>query len=465
MNEDVYTMCTCNSIALRLLYRCYFRAHSSAGEHYLHTVGVSSSILLAPNKVNPFAKRICIEPPVSLKPVYVLSFEYTEATWYQFSEVSMIKNPDYFTLTVRQNSGKKTYYYYCYDKNNKRIKRSTGMHSRAAALQVIQERIASGTLISDFRSGFVDKSILFSEYTEFFYISGKCPICKERELRGKPYTQCVIEGNRKRLDMHILPYLGKMKVSSITPAVLKDWQYTLKEAGLSSSSVNRVRSTLSPIFERAVDDGVLTYNPLKRVKQLYVSPETSRGAFTIDEIQKLFSLEWDSPLAKLACLLSSFTGMRMGEVRALKAGAIRNGYIIVSLALDGNSNEKSTKSGRIRYCPIPEQLEKELLKYARKSDDWIFTLNGIKPVGAKYILNNLKKEMDRIGINHNAENLTFHSFRHFFNSQLVAAGVQGELVRAVIGHESERMTERYLHLSPDQMNVVRNVQEGLRTLL
>ncbi len=57
--------------------------------------------------------------------------------------------------------------------------------------------------------------------------------------------------------------------------------------------------------------------------------------------------------------------------------------------------------------PIPEQLEKELLRYARKSDDWIFTLNGIKPVGAKYILNNLKKEMDRIGINHNAENLTF----------------------------------------------------------
>ena len=81
----------------------------------------------------------------------------------------------------------------------------------------------------------------------------------------------------------------------------------------------------------------------------------------------------------------------MGEVRALKAGAIRNGYIIVSLALDGNSNEKSTKSGRIRYCPIPEQLEKELLRYARKSDDWIFTLNGIKPVGAKYILNNLKE--------------------------------------------------------------------------
>ncbi len=61
--------------------------------------------------------------------------------------------------------------------------------------------------------------------------------------------------------------------------------------------------------------------------------------------------------------------------------------------------------------------------------------------------------------------LLFHSFRHFFNSQLVAAGVQGEFVRAVIGHESEKMTERYLHLSPDQMNVVRNVQEGLRALL
>ena len=63
------------------------------------------------------------------------------------------------------------------------------------------------------------------------------------------------------------------------------------------------------------------------------------------------------------------------------------------------------------------------------------------------------------------EGLTFHSFRHFFNSQLVASGVQGELVRAVIGHESEAMTERYLHLQASQMKPIMQVQEAIGRML
>lgn len=50
---------------------------------------------------------------------------------------------------LRKTGKKPTYYYYVYDEDRKRVRRSTGMHSRAAAMQVIQERIATGTLISD----------------------------------------------------------------------------------------------------------------------------------------------------------------------------------------------------------------------------------------------------------------------------------------------------------------------------
>lgn len=51
----------------------------------------------------------------------------------------------------------------------------------------------------------------------------------------------------------------------------------------------------------------------------------------------------------------------------------------------------------------------------------------------------------------------FHSFRHFFNTRLVANGVNGELVRATVGHESKDMTKHYLHLVPSDLNIVMDV--------
>ena len=99
----------------------------------------------------------------------------------------------------------------------------------------------------------------------------------------------------------------------------------------------------------------------------------------------------------------------------------------------------------------------------RGDDDYIFTTNGKAPVSGSYINEYLEIAMASAGVQR--EGLTFHSFRHFFNSQLVASGVQGELVRAVIGHESEAMTERYLHLQASQMKPIMQVQEAIGRMI
>ena len=56
---------------------------------------------------------------------------------------------------------------------------------------------------------------------------------------------------------------------------------------------------------------------------------------------------------------------------------------------------------------------------------------------------------------------SFHCFRHYFNTKLIAAGINPEKVRAIIGHESEAMTERYLHLRASDMQEITEVQKSL----
>ena len=364
-----------------------------------------------------------------------------------------------------RRSGKRTvYYYYAYDAYGKRFRRSTGMHSRSAAMEIIQERIRTGTLLTDLMKVVPEgSSMLFSDLAKNIFIPGECPLESDKVLRGRPYTARVMKENRQRLTRYILPFFGKMKLCDINVRAVKNWQSWLIANDLSNATANRVRTTAIPIFDYAVECGLMNDNPLKKVKPLYVSSVSTRQAFTEEEIRRLFSVPWLSPLARLACLLSACTGMRLGEVRALRGADIQEAAVIISHSIAGDGNLKSTKSGRVRICPLPSFLMEEIRRFAREDDDFIFTTNGTRPVSGTYVNGYLEKAMADADITR--EGLTFHSFRHFFNSQLVASGVQGELVRAVIGHESEAMTERYLHLQASQMKPIMQVQEAIGRMI
>ena len=358
---------------------------------------------------------------------------------------------------------KKTYYYYCYDEDGRRLKRSTGAHSRTGAMQVIQERMLSGTLVTD---RLIEKKsgsmITLSDACRDFFIAGRCPIDAEKTFRGRPYTSRVLKENRGRLDRHILPYLGEKQLRDITVAVIKAWLMQLHDAGLSNDTINRVRGTAIPVFDYFAENGQIPVNPVRLVKRMTVSSQSSRNAFTMEEVQDIFSVEWGSPLARLASLLSACTGMRIGEVRALRPADIVDGAVLIRHSATDGGKLKSTKSGKTRICALPGFLIDALREYCRGNDDLIFTTNGTTPVSGTYLNDYLDKAMADAGVTR--EGLTFHSFRHFFNSELVGAGVQGELIRAVVGHQSEAMTDRYLHLRPDQLNAIRNIQESIEYL-
>lgn len=79
--------------------------------------------------------------------------------------------------------------------------------------------------------------------------------------------------------------------------------------------------------------------------------------------------------------------------------------------------------------------------YCRSSrfllDQKIIPAFGDKPIDFQFINMRLHKVLEANGIDWRAEGLSFHSFRHFFNTRLVANGLNGELVRATVGHGNE----------------------------
>jgi hypothetical protein len=54
-----------------------------------------------------------------------------------------------------------------------------------------------------------------------------------------------------------------------------------------------------------------------------------------------------------------------------------------------------------------------------------------------------------------------HSWRHFFNTELLANNVTETKVCSITGHSSDNMTQHYTHLDTSQFSEVLAVQENL----
>jgi integrase len=78
-----------------------------------------------------------------------------------------------------------------------------------------------------------------------------------------------------------------------------------------------------------------------------------------------------------------------------------------------------------------------------------------------YIHISFRKALVKIGINEaeiTRRSLTIHGWRHFLNTELLNQGLTVMQVQGVTRHKSINMTERYNHLSAEQMTDVCKAQ-------
>ena len=86
-----------------------------------------------------------------------------------------------------------------------------------------------------------------------------------------------------------------------------------------------------------------------------------------------------------------------------------------------------------------------------------------QPVAENLMSSSLFKAMRQIGITYQQRrdrNITFHSWRHWFNSLLINAKVPLQKIQAMTGHLTNEMTQHYYHFD-DMSDVMQTVQDTL----
>ena len=164
----------------------------------------------------------------------------------------------------------------------------------------------------------------------------------------------------------------------------------------------------------------------------------------------------------LGVLISLYTGLRIGEVCALKWSDIdfEKKYIKVNHTLQRvYVNKRETKvlydrpktKKSIRKIPMAKVLYEKLKEISKNYDNEAFVLTGstkryYEPLGYRYIYRKIMKKCD-------IEYKRYHQLRHTFATRCIKVGMDVKSLSEVLGHANVSITLNiYVHSSFETKN-------------
>jgi integrase len=169
--------------------------------------------------------------------------------------------------------------------------------------------------------------------------------------------------------------------------------------------------------------------------------------FTNDELARLWPELADRPTVSFVCRMAVATGMRLGELTALRWDDVNllGEEIVVSRTYAPGFGESSTKSGEPRTVDLTPQAKRLLEEWypLTRGEGLVFQREEGGYVNSRTLLKALYVAMTSAGIPRVGERggkRTFHSFRNTFARIALEGGAQLTWVQAQLGHSSITLT-------------------------
>ena len=230
---------------------------------------------------------------------------------------------------------------------------------------------------------------------------------------------------------------------------------------ISDATKNRNLGLVSSLLKWCVRRGYMKLNPAEGlgVKESGKASD-KREIYTREDLELLLSApefkspDKDRPERFWIPLIALYSGMRLEEICQLHTKDIREVEGFPCFDVNENAPDKSVKSGAgIRLVPIhPTLIELGFLHYVQNHAD------------APRLWMTLERKKERYGLDFGKwygkqvkaklftgrDKLNFHSFRHTFIDNLARQGVDLKLIKDIVGHSQEDITQgRYTKVHMD----------------
>lgn len=268
------------------------------------------------------------------------------------------------------------------------------------------------------------------------------------------------------INYYILPYLSNKKVREIDTIIIDNMINGLL---ISGSTKNR------PLSTKTVADTIALLKRIFKFSSTYLYPiqcdfdqikfkqeEKQMRILKSDELKKLVVyLKENLTIKNAGIMLSLFTGLRLGEVCALKWSNIdlENSILYITttmqrvqnLSIEGPktkvyvSEPKSACS--IREIPIPNMLLRLLADFSNNGSCYFLTGSSEKFIEPRNLQYHFKTVLNKALIS----DVNFHALRHTFATRCIEVGVDIKTLSEILGHANVNITlNRYVHPSLEE---------------
>jgi integrase/recombinase XerC len=265
---------------------------------------------------------------------------------------------------------------------------------------------------------------------------------------GKRYSEHTIRSYRDDLaefSIYLKVEFGDVAIRAITPSLIRSWLAAMKDAGLSSRSINRKISTLKSWYKHLIRVGEVEQSPMAAIlspkagKRLPMFVEQKDLAELFGEVD--FPDDWEGETDRLLLMILYYTGIRRGELLGLKEGQVDIANRSIKVLGKGNKE---------RVIPVNEVLMGAIVAYRDKkraeleASDTEFLL--VSPRGKrlypKYVHRAVSHYLSQVTT---IDQKSPHILRHSFATHLMNEGAQLNSVKELLGHASLAATQIYTH--------------------
>ncbi len=273
------------------------------------------------------------------------------------------------------------------------------------------------------------------------------------EKRYSVHTVTAYRDDLEAFAVYLGTEFGGMEVKAISAAVVRSWLASLKDAKLSSRSVNRKISSLRSFYKYLLRSGVVERSPMgaiigpKAGKRLPVFVEEQDMAVLFGSIT--FADDWEGMTDRLLLALLYHTGMRLSELVGLKEGFVDHGNRTIKVLGKGNKE---------RVIPVSAVLVEMVEAYTAKKRTVEGADRGVLLVGKKgkklypqYVYRAVRQYLAQVTT---ITQKSPHVLRHTFATHLMNAGAELNSVKELLGHASLAATQVYTHNTIEKLKDV-----------
>ncbi|MFK0252282.1 tyrosine-type recombinase/integrase [Streptomyces sp. NPDC090445] len=196
-----------------------------------------------------------------------------------------------------------------------------------------------------------DGSIALADYVTRHWQAG---------VRGAPGTVKRVD---ERVRLHVLPHIGEVALRDVSASVLRGYIATL-EGECAPRYARQILTTLSNVFETAIDDKRLVRNPMRAKSVRWPkAPDDQREAWLLETAQRVRDVI--NQRYRIAVVVALGCGLRQGEVFGLSPADVdfERGLIRVRRQVQllyGRLYFTLPKGGKTRVVDMPPSVAGEL---------------------------------------------------------------------------------------------------------